>query len=333
MIELKIGKLPNKLLQEIIIGKIKSNRKEVLLRPEIGEDCSAIDFAQDICVLSSDPITGAVNNLGTLAVNVACNDLASCGAEPVGLMVTILAPPHAKKEDIENIMDQLCTAAGLLNADILGGHTEVTDAVKRFVISTTCVGKVKKDRMVTSSSARPGDMIVLTKYAGMEGTAIIAHDMQKELNTFLDRESIKEAQSYIERISVLKEGLLAANEGASAMHDVTEGGVLGAVWEICEASGVGAEIYSEKIPVTEITLNICKHYGINPYKLISSGCMLIIIKDAARLVELLKEAGVEASVIGKITEEKTRKLIRKNRVKEITAPEADELYKVVTKKK
>lgn len=329
---MKIGKLPNKMLQEIIIGKIKSARKEVLLRPEVGEDCSAIDFARDICVLSSDPITGAKNNLGTLAVNVACNDLASCGAEPLGLMVTILAPPHAKKEDIENIMDQMCEAAGLINADILGGHTEVTDAVNRFVISTTCVGKVKKNELITSSSAKPGDSVVLTKFAGMEGTAIIAHDMHSELSTFLESQSIEEAKGYIERISVLKEGLLAAKEGASAMHDVTEGGVLGAVWEICEASGVGAEIYSEQIPVTQITMQICKHYHINPLKLISSGCMIIIIKDAARLIELLSKEGTEAAIIGKITEGKTRKLISKNKAIEINAPEADELYKVISRK-
>ncbi|MDD4188527.1 MAG: AIR synthase family protein [Eubacteriales bacterium] len=328
---MKIGKLPNKLLHEIVIGKIKSNRKEVLLRPGIGEDCSAIDFKKDICVLSSDPITGALNNLGTLAVNVACNDLASCGAEPVGLMVTILAPPSAKKEDIENIMDQMCTAAGLVNADIIGGHTEITDAVKRFVISTTCVGKVKKDLMVTSSGARAGDKIVLTKYAGMEGTAIIAYDMQNELSTFLDGGSISEAQKYIERISVLKEGLIAAEEGASAMHDVTEGGVFGAVWEICEASGKGAEIYPDKIPVTETTLKICRHYGIDAFKLISSGCMLITIKDPDRLIRLLAGTGVKATVIGEITEDKARKLIIKNNVREMEAPETDELYKVVIK--
>ena len=149
---------------------------------------------------------------------------------------------------------------------------------------------------------------------------------------FLESQSIEEAKGYIERISVLKEGLLAAKEGASAMHDVTEGGVLGAVWEICEASGVGAEIYSEQIPVTQITMQICKHYHINPFKLISSGCMIIIIKDAARLIELLSKEGTEAAIIGKITEGKTRKLISKNKAIEINAPEADELYKVISRK-
>ncbi|NLD48338.1 MAG: AIR synthase, partial [Clostridiaceae bacterium] len=178
---MKVGKLPNSLLKEIIIDKLRKERKEVLVRPGIGEDCGVVDFDKNVCVISSDPITGAVNEVGRLAVHVSCNDIASCGAEPVGLVLTVLVPPKAEKEDLKIVMDQVNETAASLNVDIIGGHTEVTDAVNRFVIVSTVLGKVLRDKLVTTKGAKPGDDIVITKSAGLEGTAIIAHDKENEL--------------------------------------------------------------------------------------------------------------------------------------------------------
>ena len=239
---LEIGKLPNKLLKEIILDKIKNRREEVILSSGIGEDCGALDLDESICVVSSDPITGAESNIGTLAINISCNDIAACGAEPVALTATILAPPYANQDSINTIMEQLSSEAEKLNVDIIGGHTEVTDAVNRFVICATCIGKAAKGKLVSASGAAAGDILILTKHAGMEGASIIAHDRESQVKHFLEAEALKEARSYIKRISVVREGIIAAEEGASAMHDVTEGGVLGAVWELSQASGAGVRL-------------------------------------------------------------------------------------------
>ncbi len=333
---MEIGKLPNKLLKEIILDKIKNRREEVILSSGIGEDCGALNLGDSICVVSSDPITGAENNIGTLAINISCNDIAASGAEPIALTVTILAPPYATRDSINTIMEQLSSEAEKLNVDIIGGHTEVTDAVNRFVISTTCIGKAAKGKLVSASGAAAGDMLILTKHAGMEGASIIANDRESQVKCFLDTEALKEARSYIDRISVVKEGIIAAGEGASAMHDVTEGGVLGAVWELGEASGVGAEIYAEHIPVRDVTRRICKHYDIDPLRLISSGCMLIAIKESlvARLMKRLSEEEIESAVIGKVTDSSKRilKSITSGNEREIFQPESDELYKVLNNK-
>lgn len=325
---MKIGKVPNNTLKKIILDKIKNNREEILIRPKIGEDCSAIDFGEYACVLSSDPITGAANEIGNLAVHISCNDIASSGVEPIGLMVTILAPPHATEAELEAVMHQLCETAASINVDIIGGHTEVTDSVNRFVLVTTAIGKSKKDKLVTSSGAKPGDHIILTKTVGIEGTAIIAHDKEQELVRELGIDLVEAGKKFIEDISVVKEGLIAGEFGVNSMHDITEGGVLGAVWEIAEASGVGCIIEKDKIPIAEVTKKICNHYNIDPLKLISSGSMAITCRNGYELVKELSRNNIKATVIGEIKDDLGKYMLQNKELVEIHEPETDELYKL-----
>jgi len=326
---MKIGKVTNDILKKVVFDKIRNCRKEVLVRPGIGEDCCAVDFGKDACVLSSDPITGAVNEVGRLAVHISCNDVASCGVEPIGLLVTILAPPGTTESDLSVVMGQISDTGYALGVDIIGGHTEITSAVNRFVIISTAVGKVLKDKLVTTSGARPGDYVVMTKTAGIEGTAIIAADKEEELVKALGREVTDKAKSFINSISAVKDGVVAGRFGVNSMHDATEGGVLGAVWEIAEASGVGVVIHKDKIPVADATLKICEYYKLDPLKLISSGCMIMTCQDGDGLARELERNNIKATVIGKITKEPARILVDKERREEIGQPESDELYKAV----
>lgn len=326
---MKIGKVPNNVLKDIILNKIKAKRPEVLVRPGIGEDCSAVDFGDNVCVLSSDPITGAVNEIGRLAVHVSCNDIASSGVEPIGLMVTILAPAGTTEKELETVMEQISGEASKINVDIIGGHTEITDAVNRFVVVITSIGKALKNRLVTTSGARPGDFVIMTKSAGIEGTAIIAHDREEVLKEKLGTELVENAKTFINSISVVKEGRIAGEFGVSSMHDATEGGILGAVWEIAEASGTGIRVYKNKIPVEQETQKIAGFFNIDPLRLISSGCMLITCKDGEGLLEKLKDNGINAEIIGEVVDDRLCILITDNGEEEITQPDADELYKVI----
>ncbi len=323
-----IGKVPNSVLKDIILNKIKHNRKEVLLRPKIGEDCCAVDFGENACVLSTDPITGALNEVGRLAVHVSCNDIASCGVEPLGLLVDILAPPDTTEKELDMVMSRLCETAGSLNVDIIGGHTEITDSVNRFVIIGTAIGKALKNSVVTTAGAKPGDDIVITKSAGIEGTAIIACDHYERLAEAMDRELLESAKAFMDRISVVKEGVIAGRFGVNSMHDVTEGGILGAVWEITEASNAGAVVFKDKIPVERETEEICGYFNINPLKLISSGCMMMTCKDGEGLVRRLGTDNIKAAVIGRITECRDKILIDGSSRVNITQPDSDELYKI-----
>lgn len=321
------GKLKSEELRELVFNNIKFKSKDVILRPEIGEDCAAIGFGDYACVMSTDPITGAEKGAGKLAVHISCNDVASSGVKPIALLITILAPVSSTKEDIKRVMQEAGQAAAELGVEIIGGHTEITSAVNRMVLSTTAFGKVLRDNIVLTSGAKPGDDVIMTKSAGFEGTAIIASDREQELKERLVKEELDQAKSFGDRISVVKEGVLSAQYGVNCMHDVTEGGIYGAVWEIAESSGTGIELWKNSIPVHPVTNKICEIFKINPYKLISSGSMLITCKNGSGLVEFLSKNGVDAAVIGKV-KEKDRYLIHEGYKVPLEAPEPDELFKL-----
>jgi hydrogenase expression/formation protein HypE len=181
LIKMKTGKIAPDLLKKLIFSNLGIERDEVMVHSCIGEDSSVIDFGDRLCVLSTDPITGASKGIGKYAVNISCNDVASNGAEPLGVMITLLLPENFTEEGIASIMKEINDAATKLNVEVLGGHTEVTTAVNQVIISCTAVGIVDRDKLVTSSGASPGDDIVLTKWAGLEGTAILATEFEEEL--------------------------------------------------------------------------------------------------------------------------------------------------------
>ncbi|OQB20257.1 MAG: Hydrogenase expression/formation protein HypE [Firmicutes bacterium ADurb.Bin182] len=319
---MRLGKLDNDTLERLILSKFKKRRPEVLSMPGIGEDCAAVDLGSNLAVLSMDPITSAAKDLGRLSVYINCNDAASAGAEPVGIMVTLLIPPGASEDDISNFANQLCEAADHANVDILGGHTEVTDSVARMITCTAVLAKVPKNGLILPSGMREGDDIIMTKWAGMEGTAVIASDFSHLAE--LERDELEFAAAFKEQISAVREGLEAAGHGAHAMHDVTEGGVLGAAWELAYASGCGIELDLASVPVHPVTEKICLKLGLDPYRLLSSGCMLIACKDGENMVRVLNDCGVKAQIIGKAC----GKGVRLKNGPAVEPPQADEIYKL-----
>ncbi|MFZ5966087.1 MAG: AIR synthase family protein [Bacillota bacterium] len=327
---MKAGKLDTSLLKKIVFENITYHRDEVLIRPGVGEDCAVVDFGEYACVLSTDPITGAANEVGRLAVHISCNDIASNGVAPMGLMMTIMAPIGTTAEEINEVMKQAGETAAALNVEIIGGHTEITPAVNRIVVSVTALGRMKKEQLVKTSGACIGDHIILTKSAGLEGTSILAFDFENKLKEVVGEEIIQNAKKMMEQISVIEEGVIGGEVGATSMHDVTEGGVLGAVWELCEASAVGARLYMERVPIAKETDAVCRFFDIDPLKLISSGCMIMTIpKEKEKiLLKRLEDKGIKASIIGEITEG-GRYLVDGLHEIEILPPESDELYKVL----
>lgn len=324
------GKLTNAKLRELVIDKIKPRNIETVVGAGVGEDCCAV-MTDDLCVVSTDPITAGGKQTGVLAIHINANDIAAAGAKPIAALVTLLIPPTAEEKQIRTLMNELTHTARALDIDIIGGHTEVTDSVTRMVVSVTMIGKpVVKGKMFKTADVLPDDDLIMTKYAGLEGTAIIASDFSKELD-FTDGEQ-EQLAKIKESLSVVRDGEIAAQiEGVHAMHDITEGGVLGAVCEMCEASGTGAHIDLTAVPVLPLTQRICGHYGIDVYGLISSGSMMIAARDGKRVVEEMEANGVPAAVIGKAGGNGIYDLSA-GRKRAITPYPADELYKVLERK-
>jgi hydrogenase expression/formation protein HypE len=326
---MKVGKVSETVLKRSVFKQIRTKREEVVTGASAGEDCAAIKLSEDeTFVISTDPITGTVKDIGSLSVHITANDLASAGAEPIGIMLTILLPEDIYESDLKEMMRQVEETCSELNIQVMGGHTEITQAVNQPIISITGVGKVKNSHFVSTGGARPGQDIVVTKWIGIEGTSILAKEHEERLLTKFPKSLVETAKNFDQYISVVKEAAEAVKSGVSAMHDVTEGGIYGALWEMAEASGVGLEIDLKKIPIRQETVEICEFYDINPYCLISSGCMLIAADNGYDLVRTLEKSGISAAVIGKAVKGKDRVVTNEDEKRFLEPPKSDEIYNI-----
>lgn len=295
---MKIGKLSGEMLEQLVLSTIEFRREDVLVHAGLGEDCAVIDFGDEVCLVTSDPITGALEGMGELAVHVACNDLAANGGTPVGVQVVLLLPEQTSLEQIHRIMEDIQHTAAHLGVEVVGGHTEITSKVVDPIVSITAIGRAPKGRYVTSKGAKVGDDILITKGVGIEATAILARDFGHRLPFTIDAEEIA---GFTKQLSVVAEGLVAAEHGVHAMHDITEGGLLGAVREICYASRVGAEIREADVAIPQLTKAICEHFELDPLKLLSSGSMLIVAPEGQALIKKLQAIAIPAFAVGKVT--------------------------------
>lgn len=320
---MKQGKLPENVLKRSVFKQLHTKRKDVLLSAGVGEDCAAFTLKEDeVAVLSTDPVIWENSLDGRYAVHANLNDLATSGAEPIGLMLTAMLPTDIEESQIREMVKNITAECEPLQVQILGGHTEITDAVNRPIISVTAVGKAKKGQILSTSGAKPGDDIVITKWIGLEGTAKLAHARREALLSRYPEHLIDEAEAFEQYFSVIPEAATAMKSGVRAMHDVTAGGIFGALWELAEASGVGLDITLKKIPIRQETVEICEFFDINPYQLSSGGSLLMAAEDGNRLVMDLAKEGIPAIVVGKATAGNDRVLINEEERRFLEPPRA-----------
>ena len=325
------GKVPQKTLEKIVLKYLGFKREEVVLGPAVGEDGAVIEIDDKAIVSSVDPITGAVERIGWLAVNICANDVATFGVKPTFFSSCILLPEDSDEHALEEVCRQIDEAAKRLEIAIVGGHSEVTPELKHPVVIGYCSGITERGNYVTSGGAKVSDQLILTKTAGIEGTAILATEKYEKLRNAIDNETLISAQRFFDKISVVNDALTAFKcGGVSAMHDPTEGGILGGIHEMAEASGHGVKVYYEKIPVAKETLKICNFFEIDPLQLISSGALLIAARKnkSQKIIRELKAQGINASIIGEFVENgEERVLVRENEEElPLPKPECDHLW-------
>lgn len=236
---MRIGKLTSSELQKYVFDKTVAKNPEILQSAGLAEDCAALRTPK-ILLLTTDPITATGNNAGRLAITVSANDVAVSGGTPLCCLLTIIAPTTASAEDVGKFMKEAHETAEALGVDIVGGHTEFSEAVNRMVVSCTMLGTTR--RIVKSSGAKAGDSIVMTKSAAIEATAIMANDhADKLLKNGLTTEELVEAREYIAKVSVVEDAKIVWKQNVSCMHDVTEGGVFRRGYRTCGSVGAGRD--------------------------------------------------------------------------------------------
>ena len=324
---MKAGKLKESVLKRSILKQLHKRRSDVIVGPAVGGDYGAMESGDGIVtVLSSDPITLTKDAIGSSGIIAACNDVACSGAIPTGVSVTVLLPTSHNEEELRDIMKDLDVACEICGVDIISGHTEVTRAVKEPIVVVSAMGTLKKEALIHSSYVRPGMDIVATKWVGLEGTAILAREKEGNLRTRYAQPFIDNAKVFGQMMSIIPEAAVAMKSGASALHDVSEGGIFGALWELAESAGVGLEIDLKKIPIRQETVEICEFFDLNPYKILSGGCLLIATLDGNGMVLELEKAGIPATVIGKATDSRDRVLLNEDEKRYLETTQTDELY-------
>ena len=305
MTPLPVGKLPAGLLQDMLDRHVSCDPR-VVLGPGIGEDATLIEMGDRLLVAKTDPVTFATDEIGWYAVHVNANDVACCGGTPRWFLATLLQPENGTTPElVESIFGQLAEACRQLGVSLCGGHTEITHGLERPIVVGQMLGEVAADGYVTSSGARVGDALILTKGIAIEGTALIVKEKRDELRGVLSDADVRRCANFLHDpgISVVKDAQLALEVGeVHALHDPTEGGVATGLWELAQASNVGLVIEEKRLPILPECDALCRHFGLDPLGLIGSGSLLIAAANdrAEAIIQRLQSEGIAAALIGEV---------------------------------
>jgi hydrogenase expression/formation protein HypE len=300
-----VGKLPPELLARLI-ARAPSSDPRVRLGPGLGLDCAVVDLGERLLVFKSDPITFASDEIGWYLVQINANDLATSGAAPRWLMLTMLLPEGATTPAlVEKWAEQVYAACRELGIDVIGGHTEVTHGLARPILAGTLIGEAQPGRLVTPRGAQPGDRLLLTKGVPIEATALLARELPGRLQGHLSPAELAEAQAFLIRpgLSVVRDAAVAMQAGqVTAMHDPTEGGLAAALWELAEASGQALSVDLARVPVPPLAARVCAAFGLDPMGAIASGALLLSAPepDARAIGRALAAAGIACADIGAV---------------------------------
>lgn len=328
------GKISENVLKRSVLRKIKTHREEVINGAGIGKDCAILAHADGMeTVLSTTPVSAPLAELSRYAIPMALNNVAVAGAEPIGVLLTILLPEETQEPELAQLMEQAEEICSGQQVEILGGHTEVTPVVRKPVMTVTGIGQRKHIQSGCLSGIAPGQDIVISKWIGLEGTARIAKRYRDELRQRFPMRMIEDAADYDRYLSVIPEAATAVKSGVCGMHDVSRGGIFAALWEMASGAGVGLHVDFKKLPVRQETIEICEYFALNPYELLSGGCLIMTAQDGEKLVVELTGAGIPAVIVGKTTDSNDRVLYNGEEKRFLDMPKTDQIYHIFSKKK
>lgn len=327
------GKISENVLKRSVLRKIKTHREEVINGAGIGKDCAILAHADGMeTVLSTTPVSAPLAELSRYAIPMALNNVAVAGAEPIGVLLTILLPEETQEPELAQLMEQAEEICSGQQVEILGGHTEVTPVVREPVMTVTGIGQRKHIQPGCLSGIAPGQDIVISKWIGLEGTARIAKRYRDELRQRFPMRMIEDAADYDRYLSVIPEAATAVKSGVCGMHDVSRGGIFAALWEMASGAGVGLHVDFKKLPVRQETIEICEYFALNPYELLSGGCLIMTAQDGEKLVLELTRAGIPAVIVGKTTDSNDRVLYNGEEKRFLDMPKTDQIYHIFSKK-
>lgn len=333
---MRTGKISESILKRSVLREIKNHENAVVKGAGVGEDCAFLSWenpasgkeaGSNRVAISTQTVTLPIANAAFLAVMAAANNLAASGAVPSAVTLSLTLPEEAEETLLKEIMRQAESCCQRLKIQIAGGHTEVSSAVRWPVITATAVGVLQSG---DKSNPIPvaGLDIVVSKWIGMEGTSIIAREKEAELLKRYPANLIMLAREQADYLSIAAEAAIALKSGVYAMHDIRNGGIFGALWEVSRKLGVGLCIDLKKIPVRQETIEVCEFYNLNPYELLSGGALIMLTQDGQGLVKKLEDEGISAAIIGSTNDGNDKIVTNQDETRYLEPPVPDEIYKL-----
>jgi len=332
---LQTGKLPPEILARIL-SAAPVNDERLLVGPGIGLDCAVIDNGSSLLVFKSDPITFTSHEIGWYTVQVNANDIATSGAVPSWFLMTVLLPEGTSTPElVDEISQQVFTACQQIGVSVIGGHSEVTPAVKQPVIVGTMIGEVERQKLITPRGAQPGDVLLLTKGVPIEAVSILAREYHQRLKKALASEQLEAARNYLHQpgISVLADAQIATGAGkVTAMHDPTEGGLAAALWELATACGHDLVVDLQRVLITPLAAQICALLKIDPFASIASGALLLTSPPdhVVGICQALASAHIACSEFGTVRQGKGKVWVDQDgKLDLLPYPERDEIARLM----
>jgi len=322
---MKSGKVSEAVLKRSVIKAVnKQKNNAIVSKAGVGEDAGlfAVPEFTGMMATSCTSLAGNEAGLAFLAVVRACNSLAAAGGTPCAVTVQLMLPEEMEEAGLKQTMQEVLSACELCNAALSVGHTQVSSFVTERVVSVTAIGLAPEVQLLSETVY--GSDLIMVKTAGLAGATLLAKHYREKLHerytySFIDRAVARQPEC-----SVLPECEKLRELGIRHMHDVAEGGVFGAVWEFAERLNVGMELDLKKIPILQETVEISEYFDVNPYQMKGDGALLFLSLESDRVIAALKEHGIEASVIGKVTDNNDRVLINEDEKRFLEPNRVDE---------
>ena len=335
-----IGKVSSEIFDEIILPHLGRKRPEILVGPQHGVDVGVVDLGGGkVMVTTTDPIFVVPpygwERSGWFAVHILASDAATSGIRPTYITMDLNLPLSMTREDFEAlwaVMHRECDRIGMA---IITGHTGRYEGCEYPMIGgATVIGIGPKDRYVTPNMAKAGDSVIITKGAAIEAAGLFAVTFPHRVAERYGEEAAREAEEIFWQMSVVEDALTAVEagvreDGVTSMHDATECGVWGGLFEVAQASGVGMTVDKEKIIVQDAVRNVCDLFGIDPFSSISEGTLILTCRahKAQEVVRRLGDKGIPATMVGEIVDrQRGMRVFEKGISHELVHPRVDPFW-------
>lgn len=322
---MRSGKISEAILKRSVLKELRASNDNVILGPGIGNDAAVFKGSGNM-VSATTTVTLGELFWGRIGIYHVMNDIASVGGRMDGVMINITMPEKFDERILKDIIRQterICCRNGI---QIAGGHTEISNAVVRPVVSYTGFGQCIHN---VPRVVKPGQQIVLTKWIGMEGSYLAYQYKREELRERFNNQLLDFVLNTGEWLSCQEEAEIAAANGVCYMHNLSNGGLFNALWELAAFGSVGIKVDYKKIPVRQEVIEISEYFDINPYQMMSGGSMLMTIWPESDIVNILRENEIPAIVIGEVTDNNDKILVNEDEVRYMDVSKRDELWKVL----